>query len=190
MLIERKDVDLIDDNWFVSLPQLIICGGGHIAYEIARIASFLEYKICIIDDPEEFANSNRFSFVDQVVYDSFSHLKQYLVPNAYYVVMASRHKDDYKCVETILQSSYSYLEMIGSYKKVHTLLERLRHQGYDERLIDSIHASIGLNFHASTPLEIAISILEEIIQEKIKKSIKFISRTFSHKGKRNTLYYY
>ena len=48
--------------------------------------------------------------------------------------------------------------------------------GFDEVLISRVFAPIGLDIHAVTPAEIAISILAQIIQEKSKNHIASADR--------------
>lgn len=170
------DVSLIDEAWFATQPDLIICGGGHVSRELVKMASCLDFRIKVIDDREEFANRERFPLANEVICDSFEHLENYLENNAYYVVVSREHKDDFTCVKTILQHPYQYLGMIGSKGKVQKNFENLRKAGATEEQIATIHAPIGLKIGAVTPAEIAISILAEIIQEKNKKQISSVSR--------------
>lgn len=177
LLCERKDPHLISPNWFSRQPHLFICGGGHIAHDLAKMAACLDFEITVMDDRAEFANKQRFPWVNHIICDSFSHLSHYLEPNAFYVVVTRGHQDDYSCVQTILNSAYTYLGMIGSHKKVKTTLERLSEDGFEANQIQRIHAPIGLNIGACTPSEIAVSILAEIIQEKNKISQSSVSQT-------------
>jgi len=170
------DVSLIDEAWFATQPDLIICGGGHVSCELVKMASCLDFRIKVIDDREEFANRERFPLADEVICDSFENLENYLEPNAYYEVVSREHKYDFTCVKTILNHSYQYLGMIGSKGKVQKNFENLRKAGATEEQIGTIHAPIGLKIGAVTPAEIAVSILAEIIQEKNQKQISSVSR--------------
>jgi len=53
--------------------------------------------------------------------------------------------------------------MIGSDKKVRTLLDALRKEGIDESAIARLHAPVGLPIGSHTPEEIAVSIVAEMI---------------------------
>lgn len=173
------DVSLIKEEWFHTQPELIICGGGHVSYELVKMASCLDFRIKVIDDREEFANRERFALADEVVCDSFENLKNHMEKDAYYIVVTRGHKDDFDCVSTILGDSYQYLGMIGSKAKVKTTFDNLRAAGVPEELIETIHAPIGLKIGAKTPAEIAVSILAEIIQIKNERSTSFVSRELS-----------
>jgi xanthine dehydrogenase accessory factor len=54
--------------------------------------------------------------------------------------------------------------------------DKLRAESVEEDKIKTIHAPIGLDIKARTPAEIAISILAEIIQEKNRRYLSFVSR--------------
>ena len=57
--------------------------------------------------------------------------------------------------------------MIGSRKKVQTILENLKHK--ELRQIERVYAPIGMDIGAKTAEEIAVSIMAEIIAHKRKK---------------------
>lgn len=157
---------LLREEWFCAQPWLIICGGGHVAWDLAKMAAHLDLRIKVVDDRPEFANRERYPFVDQVVCDDFANFARHLEPDAFYVVVTRGHKDDLACVRAILGSSYRYLGMMGSKTKVKSAFEALEQEGFARRQLEMIFAPIGLSIHAVTPAEIAVSILAEIIREK------------------------
>ncbi len=170
------DVSLIKEEWFASQPTLFLCGGGHVAYEVSKMAAMLDFRVVVMDDREAFANPERFPWAAKVICDSFANLDQYLEPGAYYCVLTRGHKDDYDCVRAILPQPYTYLGMIGSRGKVQTTFDNLRREGVSEDAIKTIHAPIGLPIRAVTPAEIAVSILGEIIQVKNGQQTASVSR--------------
>lgn len=174
-LIEAKmDTSIIDKEWFSNKPCLFICGAGHVSKELADIAAKIDMKVIVLDKREEWANKKRFPNAE-IINDSFSSLDKYLVPNAYYAVITPGHIDDFTCVSTIMKSSYSYLGMIGSHRKVETTIASLTEHGFTKEEISTLHAPIGLSIGARTPAEIAISILAEIIEIKNKHYISSAS---------------
>lgn len=181
------DVSLIDPDWFASKPRLFICGAGHVAKELADIASFLDFRICIMDHRSQFANKARFPRIEEVICEPFENLSSHLEKGSYYAVVTPGHQDDYSCVKQILNSSYTYLGMIGSRKKIAATYEKLTADGFSKEALDSIHAPIGLAIGAVTPAEIAISILAEIIEIKNKKSVSSISAELLNTKENGTL---
>lgn len=168
MLAAERDPGLICKEWFCPQPRLIICGGGHVAREVAAMASHLDFHTRIIDDRPEIMTPDRFPNTEEVICDSYDHIGKYLEPGACYVVVTPDHKADYRCVSAILETDYRYLGMIGSRNKVAAAIGKLQEDGFPQEQIATMHAPIGLPIHAVTPAEIAVSILAEIIQEKNK----------------------
>lgn len=181
------DVSLLDENWFAKKPCLFLCGAGHVAEQVAYMASILDFEIKVMDSRENLATKQHFPGADQVICESFDHLTDHLTEDSYYVVVTPGHQDDYTCVKQILGSSYAYLGMIGSRKKIAATYERLRGDGFTQEQIDTIHAPIGLSIGAVTPAEIAVSILAEIIEIKNKSSAASISTELLHTRESGTL---
>ena len=167
---------LISPSWFRPQPCLVICGGGHVGCELAKLASMVDLRVQVIDDRSEFACRERFPGAEKVICDSFDHLKGHLVEDAFYVVATRGHRDDYACVRAILPTPHRYLGMIGSRGKVAAAMDRLRSEGFSEDALAGIFAPIGLKINAVTPTEIAVSILAQIIQEKNREHAASASR--------------
>lgn len=168
LLQNEQDVSMVCQEWFCPQPKMFICGGGHVAKEVAALAAHLDFSVTVIDDRADLANRERFPTAQKVICDSYDNLKHHLEPDACYVVVTPDHKADLQCVSTILPTQYRYLGMIGSKKKVAATFQNLRNAGFTEEQIGTIFAPIGLPIGAVTPAEIALSILGEIIQEKNK----------------------
>ena len=168
MLAAEQDPGMIRKAWFCPQPRLIICGGGHVAKEVAAIADRLDFRIRIIDDRPEIVTADCFPAAAEVICDSYDNLEKYLEPGACCIVVTPNHKADYQCVSTILKTDFRYLGMIGSRGKVATTREKLQKDGFTEEQISHVFAPIGLAINAVTPAEIAVSILAQIIQEKNK----------------------
>ena len=168
MLMEQRNPGIISKAWFCPQPRLILCGGGHVAREVAAIAARLDFRIRIIDDRPEIMGADYFPDAAEVICDSYDNLGKYLEPGACYIVVTPNHKADYQCVSTILRTDFQYLGMIGSRSKVATTKEKLQKEGFTEDQISRLFAPIGLPIHAVTPAEIAVSILAQVIQEKNK----------------------
>lgn len=177
LLANGQDASLLCKEWFCPQPKLFICGGGHVAKEVAALAKHLDFAVTVMDDRADLANRERFPAAEKVICDSYDHLNRYLEPDACYVVVTPDHKADLQCVSTILPTRYRYLGMIGSKGKVAATFENLRKAGVSEDQISTIFAPIGLAIGAVTPAEIALSILGQIIQEKNKNHAASADKT-------------
>ena len=47
-------------------PRLYIVGAGHVGWNLARIAPDAGFRVCVIDDREKFANSERFPLAEEI----------------------------------------------------------------------------------------------------------------------------
>ena len=166
LLTKKQDVSFVKKEWYSPQPKLIICGGGHVAKEVAEFASQLDFYVKVIDDRAELVTKERFPTASELICDSFRNLKLYLEEDAYYVVVTPNHKADYECVSEIMATQYRYLGMIGSRTKVAKTKQQLELDGFSREQIETLYAPIGLAIGAVTPAEIAISILAQIIQIK------------------------
>lgn len=157
-------------EYILDKPNLIICGGGHIALPLCNIGKMLEFKTTIIDDRIDFANIERFPMADRVLCKDFNEAIEDVKPNksSYFVIVTRGHKDDRKCLEKILTKDFFYVGMIGSRGKAALVINNMLANGYTKEQIEKVHTPIGLKIGGQTPAEIAVSIAGEMILEKNK----------------------
>ena len=148
-------------------PHLVLCGAGHVSVYTAKIAKMVGFKVTVIDERGDFANSERFPEADAIVSLPYREaLEAINDPNTYYVIVTRGHKDDNLCLETILNKPYAYCGMIGSKSKVQIVFNDLIARGYPKEKLNTVHSPIGLSIGANTPEEIAVCIVGEMIQVK------------------------
>lgn len=152
-------------------PNLIICGGGHIALPLSRMGKMLGFNVTIIDNRPEFANEERFKDVDKIICREFEEAIEEadIHSNTYIVIVTRGHKDDKKCLEKVIRTDNKYVGMIGSKGKIASVFNKMIEEGYSEGELQKVHSPIGLKIGAQTPEEIAVSIFAEIIEVKNKK---------------------
>jgi xanthine dehydrogenase accessory factor len=69
-----------------------------------------------------------------------------------------------ECLLEVLDSPARYIGMIGSKRRVKAVFELLeKEQEIDPVQLDKVHAPIGIDIGAETPIEIAVAIIAEII---------------------------
>lgn len=161
---------------FCNSPQWVILGGGHISLSLVRLGKLLGFSVTVVDDRQEFANTERFPEADNVACSDFQTAFSKIpdVPGSYYIVVTRGHQADLLCVREILNRKYAYLGMIGSKQKVAKTKQQLLEDGFSKQKIEEIYAPIGLKIGAVTPEEIAVCIAAEIIQVKNKNKIDTI----------------
>ena len=149
-------------------PQLVILGGGHVAYAVYQLGCLLGFSITVVDDREEFCNTQRFPNAETLCLPFAQALEQLPCDRStYYVIVTRGHQHDYECLAHLLrQPQGAYLGMIGSKNKVRITRENLKKEGYTLEQLDEVHAPIGLPLGGQLPEEIAVSIMAEIIKVK------------------------
>ncbi len=154
---------------YTTPPQLVLCGGGHVSKAIAPVASTLGFRIFVTDDREEFANKDRFPEADMVVAkkpeEALAELP--INPNTFIVVVTRGHRYDNVALEAAAATPASYVGLMGSKRKTILIYEDLIRAGMSLDRIREIRSPIGLDIHARTPEEIAVSIMAEILMFRL-----------------------
>lgn len=155
--------------------QLIICGAGHVSMPIIALGKMLGFHVTVLEDRPSFADNARRANADEVICETFADgLSQVRSgPDTYFVVVTRGHRYDEACLEEILKKNYSYVGMMGSRARSAIVKRHLKEQGFPEAQVEAIHTPIGLNIHAESPEEIAVSIMSEIIEHKNSKKRSF-----------------
>ena len=150
---------------FVSPPHMIVCGGGHISKALYPIAHLLGFRFSVIDERNEFCNRERFpeAHALQVTNDYQEAMNQMgVTPNTFIVIATRGHKPDDEALLAGIQTPARYVGLVGSLRKTLLIYEELFRRGVSEEKIKGVRAPVGLNIHARTPEEIALSIMAEI----------------------------
>ena len=149
----------------VGLRDLFIFGGGHVSRYLSRSAAMAGFRITVIDDRPEYANSDRFPEAHRAVALGFDAAWDRLVvrPSTSIVIVTRGHKFDEWVLERAVQTPARYIGMIGSKHKVVATFGELVSRGMSPEVLRKVHAPIGLDIGALTAEEIAISITAELI---------------------------
>ncbi|MBQ8830000.1 MAG: XdhC family protein [Oscillospiraceae bacterium] len=158
------------DGWRITVHdinpngRMYIFGGGHVSFEVAKLASHLGYPVTVIDDREEYANPERFPECDTVCIESFTDMQDFPTDERSYILIITRgHAHDKTVLKWALNKPCLYLGMIGSKTKRDALYVSLEKEGYSMEKMRQVKCPIGLSIGAETPSEIAVSIMAEVI---------------------------
>ncbi len=80
-----------------------------------------------------------------------------------YIVVATQGNGDLKSLQAAISMGADYIGFVGSPKKTAHLKKKLLESGASEQAVAAIVGPAGLDLHAVTPQEIALSIVAEII---------------------------
>lgn len=162
---------LIDPILFYG--TVYIFGAGHVSQQLAKVTTLVGFRTVVIDDRAEFANTQRFPEVDEVVVvPDYDHLFDQVSvdPESYMVIVTRGHLFDRKVLAQCLKTRAVYTGMIGSRRKIELVYQQLEKEGFTREQLANVHAPIGLNISAETPEEIGVSIAAELIQIRNEKN--------------------
>jgi xanthine dehydrogenase accessory factor len=154
-----------------SNTKLVIFGGGHVSLAIAKAANFINYHVTIVENRKEFATSDRFPFVENIICeeDFENAIEQLDIDSETYIVMVTGSFDEI-ILRKIISSEAAYIGMLGSRRKVATIINNLKKDDFPKSKLDALYAPIGLDLGTESCEEIAISIISEIMMIHSGKS--------------------
>src|SRR5215208_2895027 len=148
--------------------NLVIFGAGHVGQAVALMGVMLGYEVILVDDRPEFAARERVpdSRVRLIVGDySEVFTKLTIHSNSVIVIVTRGHQYDESCLRNVIRLKAGYIGMIGSKRRIMSVINQLKSQGFSDADFSHLHAPIGLNIGARSPQEIAIAIHAEIINQ-------------------------
>lgn len=160
-------------NVYLPPPRIVAIGAVHITQALARLAPMMNFDLTIIDPRTAFATPERFEGVDLVA-DWPEDVLQGRPLDAYTALAAVTHDpkiDDYPLAEALRKKCF-YVGALGSRKTHAKRVERLQAMGLTDADIANICAPIGLDIGASSPEEIALAIMAEIVQSFRRRSVQ------------------
>lgn len=159
-------------EYLQSQPRLFVIGGGHVAQALVPVAASAGFRVKVLDDREELFDSPAFEGVqtESCDVDELDAVIPDLSAADYILIVTRDHARDEKALAGLLRRPHRYLGMIGSRRKVHTVLARIlrreEQMGRPAPDLGRVRAPVGLALGGKTPPEIAISILAELIAER------------------------
>src|SRR3954469_13620202 len=158
---------------YAPKPRMLVFGAIDFAAAVARVGSFLGYRVTVCDARPVFATRSRFPQADEVVVE-WPH--RYLAAEAeagrvdgrtVLAVLTHDPKFDVPLLEVALRlPEVAYVGAMGSRRTHDDRLARLREAGVEEKEIERLSSPIGLDLGARTPEETAISIAAEIVANR------------------------
>ena len=170
-------VEVETEQVFLSVylppPRIVAIGAVHITQALARLAPMMNFDLTIIDPRTAFATPERFEGVDLIADWPEDVLKERPL-DAYTALAAVTHDpkiDDFALAEALRKKCF-YVGALGSRKTHAKRIERLQAAGLTDGEIATICAPIGLDIGASSPEEIALAVMAQIVQSFRKRSVK------------------
>ena len=158
-------------------PLLVVIGAGHVGKAVVHLAKWLGYRVGVCDDRPEFCNAESTPGADAYYPVKMDELPKQININKHTILILTTRGSaiDAAGILPLLNSSASYIGVIGSKRRWATTVKALKDKGVSEELIAKVHSPMGLELQAETPEEIAVSIMAEVMMIKDKgtgKSMK------------------
>jgi len=146
-------------------PVALIFGAGHISRALSQAATLAGFQTVIVDDRESFANRDRFPEAEAIHAGEYEDIFPSLTvgEHSYLVIVTRGHRDDMRVLRWAVSTTARYIAMIGSKRKVISVVKELEKEGIPPAAFERIFAPMGLEIGAVSPEEIAISVVAEMI---------------------------
>jgi len=149
-------------------PMLVVIGAGHVGKAVAHLAHWLGFRVAVNDDRPDFCTPEAVPDGDDFYPCSMVELPDQLKITPWtYLVLTTRGMDvDVQGLPALLDTPAAYLGVIGSKRRWTETRRQLLEAGVAEVKLARVHSPVGLDIHAETPEEIAVSIMGEIIASR------------------------
>jgi xanthine dehydrogenase accessory factor len=146
--------------------RLLIIGGADIAVHLTAMASRLDFEVTVVDPRAVFSDVERFDVPParietawpQEVLGAFDPDEE-----TYAVLLTHEPRIDDAALHILLRSPARYIGALGGRKTQDSRLSRLKQSGFSPADIARVRGPVGISIGASSPSEIAVSILAEIV---------------------------
>ena len=149
------------------LPKatLLIFGMGHVGKAVAHLGGWLGFRVIAADDREDYVLEDDTPDVDGRIHCEIAELPKHVeITDQTYIILATRGVSiDVAGLPRLLESRAAYVGVIGSRRRWETTAGQLKEMGVPDGEILRVTSPMGLEIHAETPEEIALSILAEIV---------------------------
>lgn len=181
-VIGDSQVDLFLERLQPPTSVLII-GAGEVAASLTAMANELGWSTTLADHRPGLAVAEQYCLSECVTLDAPAECHNQLTLDDYQAAVVLTHicQADLEYLGQLLDSSISYIGLLGSSRRVSGLLGMLKeiNPAVDDELLDRIYGPIGLDLGNSDPSGIALSILAEIqavLAGRTAQSMKKIKR--------------
>jgi len=132
---------------YLPVPLLVLVGHGPVVDTLATLGQAAGYAVVPLRDAAAWAGLDTLGLGRRAS-----------------VVVATHADSDEDALARVLQTEAGYVSLVASRRRAASVVERLRQRGVPSERLGRFKAPAGLDLGAVTPVEIAISILAEIVQ--------------------------
>lgn len=146
---------------------LVLCGSSRITEELARLGVLLKWPVIAYS-----FNPEAQTYVEGVtVRRPGAGFRDVEIPEGAVVVVAAHHKGDPEYIERAFAAGARYVGLVASRKRSTLVTESLTHLGMAPERLATLRAPAGLDIGCRTPVDIALSIIAEVIDTTISTTV-------------------
>jgi xanthine/CO dehydrogenase XdhC/CoxF family maturation factor len=150
-----------------SPSRLVVCGAGHDAVPLVHYGAELGFEVIVVDDRRQFLTAERFPAASALIHVEPRDLGAAvdLDLRSHVILMSHNYLRDLDYLSCLVGSDVSYVGALGPGDRLGRLLKDLESEGIAVRDVDraKLHGPAGLDIGAEGPVEIAWSILAEVL---------------------------
>ncbi|WP_165221205.1 XdhC family protein [Aquisphaera insulae] len=156
--------------WIAQWPRvrLVIVGAGHVGQAVANLAAEADFDVWVVDDRAQFANASRFPSAQKILVGPIEDVLKGLemTPQTYALIVTRGHGHDQEALQHLAPTSAPYVGLIGSRRKIRLIFESLMESGISASDLDRVAAPVGLDIGSQSVIEIAVSVVAELIARR------------------------
>jgi xanthine dehydrogenase accessory factor len=143
----------------------LVIGCGHVWRAVVHLASWLGFFVIANDDREALVDPQLVPGADLYIAGTIEQVleRSPVTSNTYIVSVTRNVLVDREIMPKLIETPSPYIGVIGSRRRWEETKRLLLEDGLGMEQMQRFHSPIGLEIHAETPEEIAVSILAEII---------------------------
>lgn len=153
---------------YLPPATVFIFGCGHVGQALAAQAHLAGFRVVVSDDRPELATPEHIPHADRHLSGSPAETlaAEPIHTNTFVALVTRNVKLDREILTLILPSPARYIGVMGSRRRWTHTSKLLLEAGIAENELARVCSPLGLDIHAETPAEIAVSIMAEIIKAK------------------------
>jgi len=144
---------------YLPRPELMIIGHGRIAEVLAQLAHTVHFSVTV-NDPS--ATREDFPMADRLITSDID-FSEMMVGVQTYVVVVTQHKGDQYSIKKALEGKGPYIGLVASTKRSKLVFQYLIDEGISSKELKRVRSPAGFDFAGTSPEEIALSIVGEIV---------------------------
>ena len=148
-------------------PHILIMGRSPVGQTLATLAKTINYTVSIAAP-----QADRESYPAAFQVQGDLKLNGLRIGPRTFIVVSTQGECDEEAIEEALKTDASYVTFVASRVKAAKVLQSLTERGISPERLNRVRAPAGLDIHAGSPEEIALSILAEIVQLSKSQAIQ------------------